>query len=63
MEPLFRDFIDVEAADDDILEVGQNAKLLVQSLVDALKYDSWMEAEDFRKAMTGVRNPFTASEK
>jgi hypothetical protein len=63
VDPLFRDQVNVKPEDDDILEVEQNAKLHVQSLVDALNHDSWMEAEEFRIAVTGVKKEFTTSEK
>jgi hypothetical protein len=63
VDPLLRDQVNVKPEDDDILEVEQNAKLHVQSLVDALNHDSWMEAEEFRVAVTGVKKEFTTSEK
>lgn len=61
VDPIFRDRINVKAIDDDILEVEHNRRHYVKLLVDALKYDDYMEAEEFRTTMTGVKKPCTAS--
>jgi hypothetical protein len=62
VDPIFRDRINVKAIDDDILEVEHNRRHYVKLLVDALKYDDYMEAEEFRTTMTGVKKPCTASD-
>ena len=63
VDPLFRGRIDVKATDDDILEVENNDKQYVKLLVDALKHEAWMREEEFRKAISGVQTPSTASNK
>ena len=60
VDPLFRDQVKVKAINDDHFEVEQNGTQYVPLIVDALNYDSWMDAEEFRLNMTGVKIPSTA---
>jgi hypothetical protein len=63
VDSMFLDHVNVKASNEDIAEVEQNPKYYVKLLVDALKYDGHMEAEEFRTTMTGVKKPSTASDK
>jgi hypothetical protein len=62
VDPMFRDRVKVKPTDDDIVEVEQNAGHYVKLLVDALSCEEYMDAEDFRTTMTGVKKPSTAAD-
>ena len=62
VDPMFRDRVKVKPTDDDIVEVEQNAGHYVKLLVDALSCEDYMDAEDFRTTMTGVKKPSTAAD-